>query len=381
MTCDPDVIRKVLVDDARAFVKRTLDLEVLGNGLLTSDGETWRRHRRMIQPGFRHEAVARYGALMQEELEQLLSSWSKRRTVELRSEMMALTLRIVCRALFGQQFAGNPRRLSRAMHVLQDGVIEPKIFPRWAPTPGALLRRAMRALVDRDVYGIIDAQDRAPGTLLADLCAAADDQGALSRRQLRDEVVTLFLAGHETTALALTWTFYLLALHRDVAHAVRAEARSVAGSSPIGAEHYPRLELTARVVHESMRLYPPVYVIPRVAGERVVIDGVTIPKDAEIWLWTYFVHHDARWYPRPERFDPTRFLPDVEATRHPHAYLPFGAGTRSCVGKHFALLEAVLTVASVMRRVDFEPVDSIPLRPRPRVTLAPERPVVMRITT
>jgi cytochrome P450 len=325
--------------------------------------------------------VARYGALMQDEIERLVASWSKQRRVELRSEMMGLTLRIVCRALFGQRFAGNPRRLSHAIQILQDGVIKPKIFPPWAPTPGALLRRGMRALVDRDVYAIIDAADRAPGTLLADLCAVADEQGALSRKELRDEVVTLFLAGHETTALALTWTFYLLALHRDVAEAVRAEVRSVAGSAPIGAEHHPRLELTARVVQESMRLYPPVYVIPRVAAEPVVIDGVTIPKDAEVWLWTYFVHHDARWHPRPECFDPARFLPDGEALRHPHAYLPFGAGTRACIGRHFAMLEAVLTVASVVRRFDFELVDSIPLRPRPRVTLAPERPVVMRLSS
>lgn len=379
MTCDPELVHRVLVDDARAFRKRRLDLEVLGNGLLTSDGDVWRRHRRMIQPGFASGAVARYGALIQDEVERLVDAWSDRPTVELRSQMMALTLRIVCRALFGQQFSGNPRRLSHALQVLQDGVVRPKFFPAWAPTPGALLRRAMRSLVDREVYAIIDGADRAPGTLLAELCAAADEQGTLNREQLRDEVVTLFLAGHETTALALTWAFYLLALHPDVARAVRDEARKVAGTGRLGAEHHPALEVTARVVQETMRLYPPVYVIPRVCAEPVELAGYELPVGAEIWLWTYFVHRDARWHPLPDRFDPARFVPDGEIARRPNAYLPFGAGTRSCVGRHFAMLEAVLIVASLARRFHFELADSVPLRPRPRVTLAPERPVRMRL--
>lgn len=379
MTCDPEAIRRVLVDDARAFRKRTLDLEVLGNGLLLSDGEQWRRHRRLIQPGFRHEAVLRYGDLIRDELERLVADWSLQHTVELRAQMMALTLRIVCRALFGQHFAGNPRRLARAMHVLQDGVVRPKLLPPWVPTPSSLNRRRMRALVDRDVYAIIDGAERVPGTLLADLCSAADEQGRLSRVQLRDEVVTLFLAGHETTALALTWTLYLLCLHPVVAEAVRREVRAVAGSGSIDARHFPALELTTRVVQEAMRLYPPVYVIPRVCAETVELAGYSIPPGAEVWLWTYFVHHDARWHPLPERFDPSRFVADGEIATNPSSYLPFGAGTRSCIGRHFAMLEAVLGVAWIVNTFDLMLVDPVPIRPLPRVTLAPDGPVKVRL--
>lgn len=378
-TCDPDLMHQVLVTEARSFVKRTTNLELLGKGLLMSDGDFWRRQRRLIQPGFQRESIQRYGVTITEEVEAMLSRWSRRSEVEIRREMLSLTLEIVCRALFGRRFGGNGRRLGRAVAALQEGVVRPELVPRWVPTPRRLIEQRFRAIVDSEVYAIIDAPGTPRDALLFDLKAAADEQGQMSREQLRDEVVTLFLAGHETTALSLTWALYLVSLHPEIEAALVEEVRAVAGDAPLGAEHAPKLELTERVLKETMRLYPPAYVLPRVAAERVKIGEYFIPKGAEVWLWPYFSQRDARYFARPERFEPRRFLPDGEHARNPRAYLPFGAGSRACVGRHFAMLEAVIALASMIRRFRLTPLDARPLRPHPRITLAPARPVRMRV--
>lgn len=374
-TCHPDLAHDVLVTNAACFKKRTLDLEIFGSGLLTSDGEAWRRQRRRIQPGFHHASIARYGDLIAEEAERMLTGFSTRSSVELRAEMLELTLRVVCRALFGQAFEGNRRRLSRALRVLQEAVLEPKVLPSWVPTLGRLRRRRMTSVVDSEVYAIIDSAESAPESLLAQLKAATDEDGSMSRQQLRDEVVTLFLAGHETTALALTWTLYLVSLHPEVDRRLFEEIESVTQSGSVGAHHFQALKYTQQVIRESMRLYPPVYVIPRVCQKRVDLAGYPVQPGAEVWLWTYFIHRDPRWFHLPDRFDPDRFAPDGEAARHPRAYLPFGAGARACVGRHFAMLEAVMVLASILKRYRLAVVDGRPLRCLPRITLMPARPV------
>ena len=379
VTCDPDLMHQVLVTEARSFSKRTTGLELLGNGLLTSDGDFWRRQRRLIQPGFQSESIKRYAHAITEEVESMLARWATSGEVELRAEMLELTLKIVCRALFGTRFSGNSRRLARAVSSLQEGVIRPRFLPLWAPTPWRLHEKRLHAIVDSEVYAIIDAKGTPADALLSELKAAADEEGKMTRKQLRDEVVTLFLAGHETTALALTWALYLVALHSDVERGLVEEAKGVAANEPIGAGHASKLEYTERVLKETMRLYPPAYVLPRVAAERVKIGDYFIPRGAEVWLWPYFAQHDARYFSRPERFDPTRFIPDGEHAQHPRAYLPFGAGSRACVGRHFAMLEAEIALASVIRRFRLTLVDGRPLRPYPRITLAPARPVRVRV--
>jgi cytochrome P450 len=375
-TCHPDLIQQVLVTQARAFNKRTTDLEVLGNGLLTSDGEEWRRQRRRIQPGFRHESIQRYAALIADEAETLVRGLREGEVIDLRRQMMQLTLRIVCRALFGQHFGGRSARLSRAMHVLQEQVFLPKFFPAWVPSPGNLLRRAMIAEVDREVFPIIDRGGE-PGSLLADLIAMTDAEGAMTRRQLRDEVVTLFLAGHETTALALTWTCYQLALHPEIDAQLGDELKRA--PAELASARPSQLPFAERVLSETMRLYPPAYVIPRVCAESVSLGGYRIPAGAEVWMWVYFMHHDARWFEEPERFRPDRFLPAAEAARKPGAYIPFGAGSRACVGRHFAELEAILCLAALLRRFKLQLVSARTVRIHPRITLAPARPIHVRL--
>jgi cytochrome P450 len=376
--CHPDVVHDVLVTHAGSFRKRNIDLEVLGNGLLMSEGDYWRRQRRRIQPGFRHESIQRYAELIGDEIEQLCARLQPGSVLELRSTLLELTLRVVCRALFGQRFAGDARRLARAMHVLQEAVVTPKVLPPWLPTPRRLRHERMRAVVDEEVYAILDNAESTPGSLLGELRAAVDAEGAMTRRELRDEVVTLFLAGHETTALALTWAFYLVAIHPEVDRALGEELRG-SGSAPPSARQLEALDLCPRVLKESMRLYPPVYVIPRVVERAVKLGGYWLAPGATIWLWTYFMQRDPRWFHLPDRFDPARFLPEGEASRHPRAYVPFGAGTRSCIGKHFANLEALIVLSALLSRYRLELVDTRPLRARPRVTLAPDRPVRVRL--
>jgi cytochrome P450 len=383
---DPDFLHAVLVSEAQSFRRRTIDLEFLGNGVLTSNGEEWRQKRRRLQPGFRHESIQGYATLIREESERLLAGQRPGSLLELHSSMRDVTLRVVCRALFGQEFAGDAEQLGRATRILQEAVLRPKILPAWAPTPANLQHRRMRARVDRQVYRILDRGDPAPGSLLATLRAQLDSadslgsgDGVASRQELRDEVVTLLLAGHETTALALTWAFYLVALHPHIDRLLAQEiARVCAGQAP-GVEHVPGLELTQRVLDETLRLYPPVYVIPRVCTRPVRIGRYPIEPGDEVWLWVYFMQRDARWFRLPERFDPERFAPGAEASGHPRAYLPFGSGLRSCIGRGFATLEAVQILASVLQRFRLELSDHRPVFARPRITLAPARPIRVRL--
>jgi len=381
---DPEFIQSVLVTQASSFRRRTIDLEFLGNGVLTSTGEDWRRKRRRLQPGFRHDSVLGYGALIGEETERMLARLRAGSRLELHASMRDLTLRIVCRALFGQQFAGNAARLGHATRVLQEAVLQPKFLPPWLPTPARLRHRRMMARVDRDVYQILQRTESEPGSLLAQLraqLAASGEDGPESREELRDEVVTLLLAGHETTALALTWAFYLLALHPEEDQRLAEEIARVSAGARIGAEHFAGLEHTGRVLKEAVRLYPPVYVIPRVCTSGVEIGSYRIHAGDEIWLWVYFMHHDARWFSLPERFNPERFLPEAAAALPTRAYLPFGAGSRSCIGQGFAMLEAVLVIAQVLQRFRLELTDSRPVFLRPRITLAPARPLRVRLQT
>jgi cytochrome P450 len=375
-TCHPDLIHQVMVTHARAFHKRTTDLEVLGKGLLTNDGEDWRRQRRRIQPGFRHESIQRYAKLIAEEAEGWVQGLRDGDVIDLRQQMMQLTLRIVCRALFGQHFAGRSQRLARAMHLLQEQVFLPKFFPPWVPSPGNLLRRHLIAEVDREVFPIIDRGGE-PGSLLSDLLAATDEEGAMTRRQLRDEVVTLFLAGHETTALALTWSCYQLALHPEIDAALADELAQA--PADLANAQLSRLPLAGRVLSETLRLYPPAYVVPRVCAEPLSLAGYRIEKGAEVWMWIYFMHHDARWFPEPERFRPERFLPEAEAGRRSNTFIPFGAGSRACVGRHFADLEAILCLTGLLRRFKLHLVSPRTVRIHPRITLAPGRPIEVRV--
>lgn len=377
--CHPEHIREILIAHATRFEKRRFDMDLLGDGLLLSDGEVWRRRRRLVQPGFRSEALVRYGVVIEEEIRALLERVAGSPVIEIRSLMMSFALRVVCRTLFGQDFGGNARRLALAMRVLSRAAILPNLLPAWAPSPVRALSAHMSGVVDREVSALLEHAQDGPGSLLGDLLSPTDPSASLTRKELRDEAVTLLLAGHETTALALTWAFYLVAQHPRVEADVVREVRHVAPDGTPRAADLDDLEQCERVFKETLRLYPPAFVLPRVCREPVTVGGAALEPGDEVWLWLYIMQRDSRWYDLPTRFVPERFAPNGENERHPHAYAPFGVGTRTCIGNKFAMLEGVLTLASLLSRFHFELLDVRPLRPLPRITLVPSRPLYARV--
>lgn len=374
----PDHIHEVLVTRGADWKKRSVDLErVLGRGLLTANGELWRRRRRMVQPGFRRERLAGYAEVMVEAADRAASEWVEAPERDVGRDMMACTLDIVGRTLFGYDASGDIAPIAEAMDVLQKTAgFDP--IPGWVPTPAH--RKAARALeeLDRVVLDLIERRRREPdrGDLLGHLLS--DTELRLDDRALRDELVTLFLAGHETTALALSWTWRILADHPEWEVQLHTEVDQVLRGRPPTLDDVDALPITARIVQESMRLRPPVYALPRQAERDTEIGGYRVEAGAEVVLWPYWAHHDARWFPAPERFDPDRWLPDSKRVRHPRAFVPFGAGQRTCIGKSFALMEASLLLARWSQGFRLEALDPEWPPVSAQITLGMKRPLRMR---
>lgn len=391
----PDHVREVLATRASSFSKEhtafTMLQRVLGEGLLTTDGETWTRQRRMVQPAFAPSRMAGYAQIMTEESRRMSAAWSAAPgTRDLTDEMTSLTLRIVGRTLFGHDVPERDiRAVGRAMDAFQRSLSSPDILPAWLPTPGRReLERSLKEL-DAIVHGLIEARlaDPAPAVprtdLLEMLVTAVDVEGRggkLSVKEVRDQLVTLFLAGHETTSNALTWTFACLAKNPECERKLHDELDTVlAGRAPEPAD-LERLPYTEQVVSEAMRLYPPIYVIARRASEDTEIGGYPVPRGAEVIIWVYLAHRDPRFFPDPEAFRPERFTKEQVAALPRHAYLPFGGGPRACIGKTFAMMEARLILATLAQRHRVALAPGQSLAPKPRITLTPKRGMKVRIT-
>jgi cytochrome P450 len=390
----PDHLYEVLVTRAAQFEKTHSALQrlsqVLGDGLLTSDGDTWKRHRRMIQPAFSKARMAGYAEGMVDETRRAIASFRPGEQRDIDRDMMALTLRVVCRALFSHSARPDDvNRVSSAMLAFQKHLIAASVLPSWLPGSGRT--RVDRAIADLDalVYGLIASRRATPerGTagppdLLQSLLTTRDEEGdrhGLEEKEIRDELVTLLLAGHETTANTLTWTLYLLSQHRSVEARLHAELDDrLAGRAPT-LEDLEHLPVTAQVIKESMRLYPPVYMVARRAREDTEVGGYPVPRGSEVVLWIYRTHHDARWYPEPELFRPERWTPAQEAQLPHMAYLPFGGGARLCIGKHFATLEARLILATLAQRYAFRCQPGEKVEPVPRITLGPRHGLRMTL--
>ncbi len=387
----PDHIRDVLITHAASYTKTHSGLErlskVLGQGLLTSDGDVWKRHRRMIQPAFARQRLAEYATTMRDETLRATRSWSVDSAVDVNRAMMELTLHVVSRTLFSHDVTNATDDVSRAMTVLQDEVIG--LLPEWVPSPGRFRMRRAIATLDRIVGGMV--RDRrslvasggaAPSDLLQALVTAVDDEGdhaRLSESEVRDELVTLFLAGHETTSQALTWAWYLLARNPNAERTLHAELDSVLAGRAPGYDDLPQLPYTEQVLKEAMRLFPPAYMLARRAQEATQIGEWPVARGSEVVMWIYHTHRDARWFPEPEAFQPERFAPDAEAKLPKLAYVPFGAGARACIGKVFAMIEGQLLLATIAQRYRFELASRGTVRARPRVTLGPRDPLRMML--
>lgn len=395
----PDDIRDVLVTEAAAFGKghsQFLRLtDVLGDSLLTSDGEDWRRQRRLVQPAFAQARLAEYAEVMVEEARRSVDGLARAAggVRDLSAEMTALTLRIVARTLFGQRADDSPR-VTRAMAWLNEAFASPDLLPRALPTPSRVRMRRAVADLDATVYDVIarrsaelaglngeGAPDR-PRDLLQRLLDARDDEAGgerLSPKEVRDQLVTLYLAGHDTTAHALSWTFYLLSQNPAAQLALEQELAHVLAGRPPRYEDLPALVHTERVIKEAMRIYPPVMALPRRALRDTRIGRYAVPAGSEVVIWVYRTHHDPRFFPQPERFLPERFDEAHSAARPKHAYLPFGAGQRACIGQTFAMIEAQLIVATFVQRLSLRYAGRRPPGMRLGVTLAPKGGLPMRV--
>jgi cytochrome P450 len=386
----PDQVRDVLVVRNASFIKG-LALQrtkvVLGEGLLTSEGELHKRQRRLAQPAFHRERIQHYGEVMVEKTLRARGRWRDGQELDVAHEMTRLTLAVVAQTLFDADVDDEADEIGAALTQLI------LMFPLLVHPLATLLlrfplvpqvRRFRRALsrLDRTIYSIIEERRRIDvdrGDLLSMLIMATDvegDGGGMSDLQLRDETMTLFLAGHETTANALAWTWYLLARNPEAERELHRELDAVLeGRTPTPAD-YPRLPYTELVLAESMRLRPPAWGIGRYATEDTKIGDWDVPKNGLVLVSQWVTHRDARYWPDPERFDPLRFAPDAKAARPKMAYFPFGAGPRICIGESFAWMEGVLLLATIAQRWKFERGQDV--EPQALITLRPKAPMRMR---
>jgi len=390
----PEYIEQVLLTNAENYTKSHFHRRILGpslgHGLLTSEGDFWRRQRRIAAPAFHHRRVAEFVEAMTGCTSAMIGGWSEGVPFDAAEAMMALTLEIIARTMFSADVSGVVADVRRLLSVVMDyakpGVLDlfgfPEFVPRRVPRP---YRDAVREL-DALIEGIVaprraGAVDR--GDLLSMLLAARDPETGerMSPVQLRDEVTTILMAGHETTANALAWTWFLLARHPEIEAKLHAEIDSVLdGRLPVSAD-LPQLAYTRQVIEESMRLYPPAHTISRTAAGPDRLGDVPVPAGAAITISTYVTHRNPTLWPDPDRFDPDRFTPERVAARHRFAYLPFGGGPRICIGNGFAMTEALAIVATVAQRWrlrlapghSVEPIGLITLRPATGVWVIAER--------
>jgi cytochrome P450 len=386
----PDDIREVLVVQHANFHKGPgveMTSRMLGQGLLTSEGDFHKRQRKLIQPAFGRQRIASYAATMVDEASRLACAWEDGLEVDMAQEMMRLALVIAGKTLFNVDVEREAATVSRSLAVAMEAFIKVGLKP-WAHQlerlPLPIHRRFYRArdAIDAVIYRIIEEHRRRgadQGDLLSTLLEAHDEEGSMSDQQLRDEMTTLLLAGHETTANALSWTWYLLSQHPDVAGRLHAEIDRVLGTRLPTAEDFPQLSYTEWVLAESMRLYPPVWSIDRRAVRDTDLRGLSIPAQARIIMSQYVVHHDARYYPEPERFIPERWRPEERAARPKFAYFPFGGGPRLCIGEPFAWMEGVLVLATLAQRWEAELLPGQRIEAEAAVTLRPRYGIRMRL--
>ncbi len=391
MLFNAEDIHYMLVKNAQHLIKPPVQRRnlgrLLGDGLLTSDGGYWRQQRKLIQPAFHMQRIASYGDTMVHYTQQTVAQWRNEPEIDAHEAMMHLTMQIVAKALFDAEVTDEADDISRAVTNAIDATSKVLMRPArqlfmWAPTTINQTRREATRTLDAVVYGFIRDRRAAgnpdTGDLLSMLMRATYEDGStMSEKALRDEIITLFVAGHETTANALTWALYLLAQHPDVyAKATQAVDDTLGGRAAAMAD-LPALAYIQWIVQESMRLYPPAWVLSRATTAPLTVRGYELPVGAIVLASPWAMHrHPAYWY-EPDTFRPERFATHEDKLKA--AYFPFGGGPRVCVGNSFAMMEMVLVLATLLQHFCFEMVPGQAIEPEPVVTLRPNTAVRMRM--
>lgn len=389
---DPELAREILVERAKEFHKADLVkgalAPVAGNGLFANEGEFWRRQRKLAQPAFHHARIEAYGVTMVQQTLEMLAGWQSGETRDIAEEMTQLTLGIVNKTLFNvdMHLRAQADHIGALMTTILSAVNDRinNYNPLWERLFHTTQRREAAAL--QELFAIIEGiinehrrQGTDTGDLLSMLLAARDDEGnPMSEQQLRDEVITLFIAGHETTANALAWSFYLVARHPAVEAQLVQELAALQGKTPTMRD-LPQMPYSEQVVKEAMRLYPPAGGVTRQPIHDIELGGYPIAKGSTIAISTYVMHHDPALFPDPERFDPDRFTAENEAKLPKYAYLPFGGGPRICIGNSFAMLEARLILLTVLQRFSLQMASDKPVRAQQVFTLRPKGGLPMNV--
>ena len=388
----PDHVEYVLAAGSKNFIKAAslrspFFLRLVGNGLVTSEGEFWRRQRRLAQPAFHHQRINSYAETMVSYAEGMVAGWGDGQTLDAHDEMTMLTQRVVAQTLFSADVSGESREIGEAL----SNIVRPfasQATLKWIldnrlPTPAHLRFNRDVRKIDRFVYRLIEERRSSgedTGDLLSMLLAARDEDGSsMSDRQLRDELMTIFLAGHETTALALTWAWYLLAQNPEAEAKLAAELEDVLGGRAPAADDLPRLRYAEWVVKEAMRLYPPAWAVGRECVRECEVGGYRVAKGMQVFGFQWVNQRDARWFADPLAFRPERWGDESISRLPKYAYFPFGGGPRLCIGNYFATMEAVLILSTVARRFRLRLVPDQTVELLPAVALRPKHGIKMQL--
>lgn len=395
----PEMVREVLISNKDAFVKADRDIAILskfiGHGLVTAEGEHHKRQRKLVAPAFHSQRIQAYAQTMTDHTDQLLDGWQSGQTRNIADDMRELTMTIVAKSLFDadrETMAGTVDRVGHAIEEVQDisniNFRAPFMLPEWVPTTLNRRGKVARQILDETINKIVqarrsngDGQIEDTGDLLSMLLLAQDEAGGtMSNEQVRDELVTLFVAGHETTSNALVWTWYLLSQHPEVEARLHAEVDEVLNGRLPTLADLPHLPYTLMVIKEAMRLYPPAWMLN---GRQAIVDttigGYTVPRGSILFIAPYVIHRRPEFFPNPDQFDPERFTPEREKELPRHAYLPFGAGPRICIGNSFALMEAHLIIATISQRYRLRLAAEQAIALNPQITLSNQGGMRMRV--
>jgi cytochrome P450 len=391
---DPDYVKHILQDNNRNY-RKSFGYEMLklllGQGLVTSEGDFWRKQRRLIQPAFHRERLAAFAKIMTDECNEMLNKWEPLpdgSVVNLSHALMEMTLRIICKAMFSTDVNDAIEVVNREFNVANEKliarVLHPLRVPLWIPTAGNLREKKAYSSIHQVVISIIEKRRKSGkhyDDLMAMLMEARDEDTGemMSDEQIKDEVVTIFLAGHETTSVALAWLFHCLDENPEAETRLLEEAKNVLNGSAVGLDNLRQLEYTKMVIDETMRLYPPVWGLGRHAYEDDVIDGYLIPKDTNCFIPIFYLHRAEKYWKEPLKFMPERFNKENSKDRHRFVYFPFGGGPRLCIGNNFALMEMQLAVPMIVQRFKLSKPAGFTFKMDPLITMRPKPEMQMVI--